>query len=125
MPAVMQELEWKSSDGCHVCRPALNYYLLCKVATEDEAMEHCAAFIQLYREQAHYLERTAPWIERVGLDSVKRQMFDDPEAVRRLAARFRYSQTFMQDDPWAKRAEGERADLHQHLATVRPAPEFV
>jgi nitrite reductase (NADH) large subunit len=26
----------------------------------------------------------------------------------------------MQDDPWAKRAAGERADLHQHLAEVRP-----
>ncbi|MXP40521.1 nitrite reductase large subunit [Altererythrobacter soli] len=95
---------------------------LCKVATEEEALEHCAAFIQLYREQAHYLERTAPWIERVGLDHVKRAMFDDPEAVKRLAARFRYSQTFMQDDPWAKRAAGDRSDLHSHLATVVPAP---
>ncbi|SDX60788.1 nitrite reductase (NADH) large subunit [Allgaiera indica] len=28
MPAVMQELGWKSSCGCHVCRPALNFYLL-------------------------------------------------------------------------------------------------
>ncbi|MGG7565416.1 nitrite reductase large subunit NirB [Rhodovulum sp. DZ06] len=28
MPAVMQELEWKTSCGCHVCRPALNFYLL-------------------------------------------------------------------------------------------------
>ena len=46
--------------------------LLCKVATEDEALEYCAAFIQLYREDAHYLERTAPWIERVGLEYVKR-----------------------------------------------------
>jgi nitrite reductase (NADH) large subunit len=27
----------------------------------------------------------------------------------------------MQDDPWAKRASGDRSDLHQHLATVRPA----
>jgi len=94
--------------------------LLCKVATEEEALEHCAAFIQLYREQAHYLERSAPWIERVGLDYVKMQMFDDPDAVRRLAARFRYSQQFMQDDPWAKRAGGERRDLHSHLGEVRP-----
>jgi nitrite reductase (NADH) large subunit len=95
--------------------------LLCKVATEEEALEYCAAFIQLYREQAHYLERTAPWIERVGLEHVKREMLDDPEAVKRLAARFRYSQKFMQDDPWAKRAAGERSDLHRHLATVVPA----
>ena len=84
-------------------------------------MEHCAAFIQLYREQAHYLERTAPWIERVGLEHVKREMFDDPDTVRRLAARFRHSQSFMQDDPWAQRAAGDRADLHSHIATVVPA----
>ena len=28
MPAVFQELAWKTVDGCHSCRPALNYYLL-------------------------------------------------------------------------------------------------
>jgi nitrite reductase (NADH) large subunit len=98
--------------------------LLCKVETEAEAMEVCAAFIQLYREQAWYLERTAPWIERVGLDHVKAGLFDDPAAVGDLAARFYHSQQFMQDDPWAKRAAGDKAELHQHLAEVRPM-EFV
>jgi nitrite reductase (NADH) large subunit len=29
IPAVMQELEWKTSCGCARCRPALNYYLVC------------------------------------------------------------------------------------------------
>ena len=28
MPAVMQALGWKTSDGCPTCRPALNYYLV-------------------------------------------------------------------------------------------------
>jgi nitrite reductase (NADH) large subunit len=28
IPDVIQELEWKTSCGCHQCRPALNYYLL-------------------------------------------------------------------------------------------------
>ncbi|WP_159871242.1 nitrite reductase large subunit NirB [Novosphingobium sp. 9U] len=94
--------------------------LLCKVSTEEEAMDVCAAFTQLYREEAHYLERTAPWIERVGLDYVKSKLLDDPDAIRLYAARFRYSQQFSQDDPWAKRAQGERRDLHAHIATVRP-----
>ena len=94
--------------------------LLCKVETEEQAMEHCAAFIQLYREQAHYLERTAPWIERVGLEHVKTELFGDPDTIGKLAARFRYSQQFMQDDPWAKRAAGADSELHQHLAEVRP-----
>lgn len=94
--------------------------LLCKVETEEEALEHCAAFIQLYREQAHYLERTAPWVERVGLESIKAQLFDDGDAIRQLAARFRLSQKFSQTDPWAKRADGDRRDLHQHIAEFRP-----
>jgi nitrite reductase (NADH) large subunit len=99
--------------------------LLTRVATEDETMEVCAAFIQLYREDAWYLERTAPWIERVGLDYVKSRLFDDPAAVGILAARFRHSQQFMQDDPWAKRVAGEDAELHQHMAEVRPFPANV
>ena len=94
--------------------------LLCKVETEEEALEHSAAFVQLYREDAHYLERTAPWVERKGLDWVKAQLFDDPATIAKLAARFRYSQSFMQDDPWAQRADGDRSDLHSHIAEVRP-----
>ena len=48
--------------------------LLVRVATEDEVLEYTAAFLQLYREEAHYLERTAPWVERVGLDYVKKRL---------------------------------------------------
>jgi nitrite reductase (NADH) large subunit len=88
---------------------------LCKVATEEEALEYCAAFIQVYREEARYLERTAPWIERVGVDYVKSRVVEDEAGRKALAARFLYSQSFSQDDPWAERASGDRADLHQHL----------
>ncbi|MEO0062650.1 MAG: hypothetical protein RLZZ08_1210 [Pseudomonadota bacterium] len=97
--------------------------LLCKVATEAEAMDHCAAFIQLYREDAHYLERTAPWIERKGIDWLRSALLDDPHTVPQLAARFRHSQQFMQDDPWAKRVAGERRDLHRHIGTIIPHPQ--
>ncbi|MEO5772656.1 MAG: nitrite reductase large subunit NirB [Sphingomicrobium sp.] len=110
------ELHVGGNGGIHVRATDL----LCKVETEEQALDVCAAFIQLYREQAHYLERTAPWIERVGLDHVKKALLDDPATVPELAAKFRYSQTFMQDDPWAKRAAGEDSELHQHLAEVRP-----
>jgi nitrite reductase (NADH) large subunit len=93
---------------------------LCKVSTEEEALEHIAAFIQLYREEARYLDRTAPWIERVGIDYVKSRIVDDAEGRRALADRFAFSQSIYQVDPWAKRAAGEDAKLHQHLAEVRP-----
>jgi nitrite reductase (NADH) large subunit len=94
--------------------------LLCKVSTEQEAMDYCAAFIQLYREEARYLERTAPWIERVGVDYIKSRIVADDTGREALRARFLFSQSFSQDDPWAERAAGAHAELHQHIAHVRP-----
>ncbi len=81
--------------------------LLCKVATPEEVLEHCGAFLQLYREEAHYLERTAPWIERVGLAYVKKRVAEDVEGRRALHARFLFAQRFLQDDPWAERARAD------------------
>ncbi len=79
---------------------------LCHVKTPEEVLEHCAAFLQLYREEAHYLERTAPWVERVGLSHIKAQVVDDAQRRRELAERFWHSQKFAQVDPWAERARG-------------------
>jgi nitrite reductase (NADH) large subunit len=93
---------------------------LCKVATEQEALDYCAAFIQLYREEARYLDRTAPWVERVGMDYIKTRIVEDEIGREALRSRFLFSQSFMQDDPWAKRAAGEDEKLHQHMAEIRP-----
>lgn len=84
---------------------------LCTVKTAEEVLEYCAAYMQLYRENAHYLERTAPWIERVGLAYVKEHVVEDEARRKALAARFRFSQRFAQDDPWQARAEG--GDRHE------------
>ncbi|RJG54886.1 NAD(P)/FAD-dependent oxidoreductase [Sphingobium terrigena] len=97
--------------------------LLCKVSTEQEALDYCAAFTQLYREEARYLERTAPWIERVGVDYVKQRIVEDDTGREALRARFLFSQQFMQDDPWAERAAGANSDLHQHLDPISIAAE--
>ncbi|MGD8311736.1 MAG: nitrite reductase large subunit NirB [Gammaproteobacteria bacterium] len=86
--------------------------LLCKVDTEEEVKEYCGAFIQLYREEAHYLERTAPWVERVSLSYVKQRILDDAEGRRALHERFLYSQQLAQSDPWKARAQG--AEAHEY-----------
>ncbi|MCK9993912.1 MAG: nitrite reductase (NADH) large subunit [Alphaproteobacteria bacterium] len=91
--------------------------LLCKVETEAEVLEYCGAFMQLYRQEAHYLERTAPWLERVGLNHIREKIVDDTESRARLYARFLMSQTFVQKDPWAERAsEGVHAHEFKQLA---------
>jgi nitrite reductase (NADH) large subunit len=114
------ELHIGGNGGIHVRATDL----LCKVATEQEAMDYCAAFIQLYREEARYLERTAPWIERVGVDYVKARIADDPAGREALRARFLFSQSFSQDDPWAQRAEGAEAEHHAPMARFIPQGEL-
>ena len=94
--------------------------LLCKVETEQQALDYCAAFIQLYREEARYLDRTAPWVERVGLDYVKQRIVADGPGREALRARFLYAQNLLQKDPWAERAAGGEAHLHKHIAEIRP-----
>jgi nitrite reductase (NADH) large subunit len=61
----------------------------------------------MYREEAHYLERTAPWVERVGLTSIKERLLNDEAERTALNERFKLSQKYAQVDPWKARAEGE------------------
>ena len=82
---------------------------LCKVETPEEVLEYCGAFLQLYREDARYLERTAPWVERRGIAWVTERIVADAENRRRLHEKFLYAQRFAQVDPWAERVENEQA----------------
>jgi nitrite reductase (NADH) large subunit len=85
--------------------------LLTKVDTEEEVLEYCGAFSQMYREEAHYLERTAPWVERVGLTSIRERLLDDEAQRKALYERFKISQKVAQVDPWKARADG--AEQHE------------
>jgi nitrite reductase (NADH) large subunit len=91
--------------------------LLAKVTTAAEVLEYCAAFMQLYREEAHYLERTAPWIERVGIAYVRNRL-SDAGGRRLLCDRFHFSQRHAQQDPWSERAAGAESHEFRPLAVV-------
>ncbi len=90
--------------------------LLGKVATEDEAIALTTAFIQLYRENAKYLDRGYKWVAKVGLDWVKEQVVDDLENRAALIARFELSQSIYRKDPWAEHAA--QADKYRPLADL-------
>ena len=70
--------------------------------------------MQLYREEARYQERTAPWIERVGLSYVRQRIVEDAGKRRALHARFLESQKYSQIDPWRERAE-RGVDRHEFV----------
>jgi len=93
---------------------------LCKVETEEAALEYIAAFVQLYREEARYLDRTAPWVERVGMDYIKGRIVEDEPGRKALQERFLFAQSVHQKDPWAERVAGAESHLHKHIAEIRP-----
>ncbi|MFV0408774.1 MAG: nitrite reductase large subunit NirB [Paracoccus sp. (in: a-proteobacteria)] len=74
---------------------------LAATASEDEAVEIIAAFVQLYRENAKYLDRAYRWVAKAGLDWVKAQVVDDLANRRALVQRFELSQSVYRKDPWA------------------------
>ena len=78
---------------------------LCKVKTAEEVLEYSGAFLQVYREEARYLDRTVHWVARVGLDYVKQRVIEDDEGRKALFARLMYA---LKDakDPWQERAHG-------------------
>ncbi|MGM4930129.1 nitrite reductase large subunit NirB [Tardiphaga sp. 619_E2_N8_5] len=92
--------------------------LLGHVDTEDEAIEYIAAFMQMYREEAGYLERVWKWVENAGLDKVRAAIMDDADNRRALLARFEKSQRAVRRDPWAERAAGREQHEFTPLATL-------
>ncbi len=94
--------------------------LLCRVESAAEVMEYAAAFLQLYREEARYLERTAPWVERVGLPYVKSQIVEDATQRKALQQRFLHSQELAQQDPWAERQSAAHRVEFVPMKTITP-----
>ncbi|WDZ57328.1 nitrite reductase large subunit NirB [Paenibacillus polymyxa] len=72
--------------------------LLCTVKTEDEVMEWTGAYLQYYREQANWNERTAHWVERVGVESIK-QVLVNAETRQQLVSRIEETLSTT-TDPW-------------------------
>lgn len=89
------------------------------VKTEEEALEHIVALVQMYREQGHYLERIYKWAKRVGVAEIRRQIMDDHEKRRAYFGRFAHSQTFAQIDPWSERASGKDKHEFRPMAELR------
>lgn len=90
---------------------------LAKVATEAEVLDLAAAFIQLYRENARYLDRPYKWTAKVGMGWVRDQIAD-PGTRAALVDRFKISQSVHQTDPWAAHAAPERAGRFDPMANI-------
>ena len=96
-------------------------HFLVKLKTAAEVLEYSGAFLQLYREEGWYLERTVHYIGRVGLDYVKKRILDDAEGRRALWERLQFALDG-EPDPWFQ-FEQARVDVRQFqpVATAQAA----
>jgi len=69
------------------------------VKIADEVVEYAGAFLQLYREEGWYLERTVHYVSRVGLDYVKRRVVEDAAGRQALWERLQFALDG-EPDPW-------------------------
>ncbi|MCP5085297.1 MAG: NAD(P)/FAD-dependent oxidoreductase [Rhodobacteraceae bacterium] len=80
---------------------------LAKVTTEKEVIDLTVAFIQLYRENAAYLDRPYKWVAKVGMEWVRDRVLEDEAERLALCDRFEISQTVYRKDPWVEQAKPE------------------
>ncbi|MBO6638498.1 MAG: NAD(P)/FAD-dependent oxidoreductase [Roseitalea sp.] len=99
IPAVMQELEWKTSCGCAKCRPALNYYLVCEWP-DEYADDYQSRFIN---------ERAHANIQKDGTYSVVPRMWGGQTSSKELRAIADVVDKF--NIPTVKVTGGQRIDM--------------
>ena len=99
MPAVWQELGWKTSCGCHGCRPALNFYLIADWP-DDYVDDSQSRFIN---------ERAHANIQKDGTFSVVPQMLGGVTSAAHLRAIADAADKF--EVPMVKVTGGQRIDL--------------
>jgi nitrite reductase (NADH) large subunit len=85
--------------------------LLSTVETAEEALLHTALFLQHYREEARYLERTYHYVKRVGIEAVRAATVDAPaEARNGLLERLSRSRANVRE-PWTTEGGTPRTPL--------------
>jgi len=70
-----------------------------KLKTPEEVLEYTGAFCELYRQEGWYLERTVHYVNRVGLDYVKKKILDDHAGRKALWEQLQFALDG-EPDPW-------------------------
>jgi nitrite reductase (NADH) large subunit len=92
--------------------------LLITVETTEAALEASELFFQYYREHANYLERTYDFVERIGIEKVRKDTVYAPDTVKAdLLDRLRKSKA-RSYDAWE---EGRKPVNRTQFITLEPS----
>jgi nitrite reductase (NADH) large subunit len=79
--------------------------LLATVGSADEVLTLTGRFLQYYRENANWLERTYAFVPRIGIDRVRAIVVDDTDGIAADLDAAMAASTAAYRDPWKERAE--------------------
>ena len=100
---VGQEGSWQVVVGGAAGKSVRKADLLITVETAEQALEAGELFFQYYRENANYLERSYDFVERLGIEKIRKDTVYAPEADRkRLLDRLRKAKA-LSKDAWLER----------------------
>jgi nitrite reductase (NADH) large subunit len=100
---VGQEGSWQVVVGGAAGKNVRKADLLVTVKTTNEAIDAAMIFFQYYREQANYLERTYDFVERVGMEKIRKEtVYATAPRRRELLKRLQKSKTLSRD-AWLER----------------------
>jgi nitrite reductase (NADH) large subunit len=74
--------------------------VLCTVDTHEDVLKLMGRFIQYYRENAKYLERTHGFVGRLGIDRVRAVVVEDSEGIAERLDREIAESKAAYKDPW-------------------------
>lgn len=74
--------------------------LLCTVGTHEEVIRTIGRFVQYYRENAKYLERTYDFVPRIGIEVIRAIVIDDVEGIAERLDTAMQASVDAYRDPW-------------------------
>ncbi len=74
--------------------------VLCVVDSHEKVLQYMGRFMQYYRENAKYLERTYGFVERVGIEHLRRMLVDDAEGIGQRLDEDIQAAVDAYKDPW-------------------------
>jgi nitrite reductase (NADH) large subunit len=74
--------------------------VLCKADTHEDVLMYMGRFIQYYRENAKYLERTHGFVERIGIEKIRSIVIEDSEGIAERLDREIAESKAAYKDPW-------------------------
>jgi nitrite reductase (NADH) large subunit len=100
---VGQEGSWQVVVGGAAGKHVRKADLLVTVKTTEEAIDAAMIFFQYYREQANYLERTYDFVERVGMEKIRKETVYATAPRRRDMLKRLQKSKALSRDAWLER----------------------